>query len=178
VVWFHGSFTLPPPRRMDWAFYYDRNLRRWTLMHELLALPEVERAHAVVVFFPGQLAGEELRAFRALAATHPVWQVEDLAVLDLRVEGAARTAFRLAAVDRSGTGWARRWLEGPYPFPRLVRDHALDAQLVAFCAERPVSAPAPAPAPARSSVPAPGPLQGPVRGPKRTPKPGLGGRLR
>jgi hypothetical protein len=166
VLWFHGSFTLPPPRRMDWAFYYDRNLRRWTLMRELLTLPPAERAHAVVIFFPGQLVGEELQAFRALAATHPVWQVEDLAVLDLRAEGASRSAFRLAPVDRSGTGWARRWLEGPYPFPRLVRDRALDDQLAAFCTER------------RGAVPTPAGSSGHAPSPARGPKPGPGGRLR
>jgi Dolichyl-phosphate-mannose-protein mannosyltransferase len=159
VLWFHASFTLPPPRRMDWAFYYDRNLRRWTLMRELLTLPAAERAHAVVIFFPGQLAGDELGAFRALAATHPVWQVEDLAVLDLRVEGASRSAFRLAPVDRAGTGWARRWFEGPYPFPRLVPDRALDDQLVAFCTERPegVTAPAGRRMPAQRPAWRPGP---------------------
>jgi hypothetical protein len=172
VLWFHGSFTLPPPRRMDWAFYYDRNLRRWTLMRELLTLPAAERAHAVVIFFPGQLVGDELGAFRALAATHPVWQVEDLAVLDLRVEGASRRAFRLASVDRSGTGWARRWLEGPYPFPKLVRDRALDDQLAAFSTERRGGVAAPA----GSSVPVPGPVRGPAWRPR--PGSGSGGRSR
>ena len=143
VLYFHSSFTLPPPVRMDWAFYYDRDLRRWMQMRELTTLSSAARAHAVVIFLPDQLARDELATFRALAATHPVWQVEDLAYLDLRVAGKGREAYRLAPVDRSRTTWVRRWLEGPYPFPRLVRDSDLQSRLVALGAAGPSIGPLP-----------------------------------
>jgi Dolichyl-phosphate-mannose-protein mannosyltransferase len=135
VLYFHSSFAYPPPRRMDWAFYYDRDLRRWAELRELQALPARERAHAVVILLPEQLGRDELRAFGALATQHPVWQIEDLAALDLRVFGRRTEAFRLAPVDRSRTSAWRRWLEGPYPFPRLVRDGALSTRLDARIAE-------------------------------------------
>ncbi len=134
VLHFHSSFAWPPPHRMDWAFYYDRDLRRWASLRGLLSLTPSEQRRAVVIVHPDELHGDELRAFAELGARHPVWQIQNLAAIDLRVDGARRDAYRLGPVLVPPPGvlpGVRRWLEGPYPFPKLIRDPVAVARLEA-----------------------------------------------
>ena len=88
VVYFHFTFPSPPPSRMDWAFYYDRDLARGAVLRVLQALPPERQRRAVVILVPGALSGDERRAYAELARQHSVWQVDDLALLDLRSQQA------------------------------------------------------------------------------------------
>jgi hypothetical protein len=149
-LYLHPSFAWPPPHRMDWAYYYDRDLRRWTSMRELASLPAEQRKHAVGIFFPAELQGDELRALAELAAHHPVWTVDGMAVVDLRVDAASLDAYHVVPTDlgwmgrvprleklwggpkkkvpgavplgEPGRSFVEGWLMGPYPPPRLTRD--------------------------------------------------------
>jgi hypothetical protein len=131
VLYYYPSFTWTPPHRMDWAFYYDRDPRRGRNLRSLTMLSPGERQHAVAIFFESELWGDERKAFAELAARHPVFQVGDLAALDLRIEGARISAYRLAPPSTVGRGILRQWLDGPYPFPRLLPDPALQNRVAA-----------------------------------------------
>ena len=120
VVYFHPSFASPPPSRMDWAFYYDRDLRRSYPLRALLRLSPADRRHAVAVVLPRMLAGDELDAYFDLVQRHPVLHIEDLALIDLRLDGPDSRRFALRPVDRRRTSALGRWLEGPYPWPHLI----------------------------------------------------------
>ena len=52
---------------MDWAFYYDRDLRRGALLRPLQSLPRLEQARAVALFLPAYLTGDERKAYAELA---------------------------------------------------------------------------------------------------------------
>jgi hypothetical protein len=145
LLYFHTSFAYPPPYRMEWAFYYDRDLRRRMPLRQLTALSPEARRHAVAIFFPIGLRGDELRAFGELASRHPVFQVQDLAAIDLRTDEARVSAYDLAPVVRAGIG-IRGWLDGPYPFPKLLPDPSGGARLTAEIKEA-LKPPPPPPSP-------------------------------
>lgn len=147
VIYFHPSFAHPPPTRMDWAFYYDRDLARGALLDRFVHADRGTYRPGVIVLVPRLLSGVELRAYAELAVKHPILRVDDLALVDLRIEDAKLEVYRTAPPDRSHTSALRRWLEGPYPLPDLVEDaEAADAERALLTAAR---APAPGPAPAR-----------------------------
>ncbi|MEP6654025.1 MAG: glycosyltransferase family 39 protein [Myxococcales bacterium] len=171
VVYFHFTFPSPPPSRMDWAFYYDRDLARGAVLRVLQALPPDKQRRAVVILVPGTLSGDERLAYAELARQHPIWQVNDLALLDLRSQQAVPDlrAYVISPeplAARKATGALTRWLDGPYPWPRLVPDPqravAEQRQMQAALAARPM--PVVIPVPWRGVVlPAGGPS-----GPKRS----------
>jgi len=136
VLYFHTSFAWPPPHRMDWAFYYDRDQHRSATLRGLGFLTPAERSHALVILYPNTLGGDELRQFATLASHHPVWEVEDLAVLDLRTEGSRLEAFRIIAPTRAPSFSLPAWLEGPYPHPVLEADPKRAARLAALVKRR------------------------------------------
>lgn len=127
TIYFHHSFANPPPHRMDWAFYYDRDLRRDLPLRALQRLSPGDQGHAVAIVLPGSLSADELRTYAELALHHPVLHIDDLVMIDLRKDGPETRALAFAPVDRGHTGALRRWLEGPYPWPRLVPDVRLRA---------------------------------------------------
>lgn len=142
-IYFHPTHPWVPPHRMDWGFYYDRNVHRQVPLRSLLALSIPQRMHAIAVLMPQDLRGEDIRLFGELARQHPVWQVENLAAIDLRFDGASVEAYRVVPANRplprvvphSLSATMSEWLEGPYPFPRLERDPAAEARLRARIAE-------------------------------------------
>lgn len=198
-LYLHSSFAWPPPHRMDWAFYYDRNLHRWSSLRALTRLSAAERTHAVAVLFPNDVAGDEAQALAELTAHHTLWLVDGMAMLDLRAPGGGIQAYRLVPVDRGwmghvarldkqrrqpatgaagpmppawgpGASFVRRWMEGPYPAPRLERDPtaevALTQRLAKVVAPSAAVAPAPRVAPRGPAAAAPvrrTPARGPVR---------------
>ena len=160
TIYFHHSFANPPPHRMDWAFYYDRDLRRDLPLRALQRLSPGDRGHAVAIVLPGSLSADELRAYAELALHHPVLHIDDLVMIDLRKDGPDTRALALAPVDRGHTGALRRWFEGPYPWPRLVPDVRLRAadEALVHSTLAAATAPPPAPRPGRrpiSKAPAP-----------------------
>ncbi|MEO5767969.1 MAG: hypothetical protein ABIS92_06425, partial [Polyangia bacterium] len=100
-----------------------------------------------------------------LARQHSVWQVNDLALLDLRSQQAVPDlrAYVISPeplAARKATGALTRWLDGPYPWPRLVPDPqraaAEQRQMQSALAARPM--PVVVPMPWRGAVlPARGP---------------------
>jgi hypothetical protein len=122
---------------------------------------------------PMNLYGDELRAFAELARAHPVFMVDDLALIDLRKDGGDIRVFTVAAPGSTHTSVLEGWLVGPYPRPRLVADARRRAsidQLVqtALVARSPATAP-PTPAlrgpplhgdPRRTEAPTEAPLGG------------------
>ena len=162
ILYFHSTFAYPPPPRMDWAFYYDRDLRRGFPLRALQRLTPAEQKHAVAIVLPASLWGDELRAYAELCRQHPVLHVDDLAMLDLRANGPATQVFTLAPVDRTHTSALRRWIEGPYPWPRLVPDAParVAADRLVQAALAPINVPATGPRPnaptlAKQLVPGP-----------------------
>ncbi|MBC8133233.1 MAG: glycosyltransferase family 39 protein [Deltaproteobacteria bacterium] len=130
VLYIHPTFANPPPSRMDWAFYYDRDLRRGVPLRMLNALSPIERSRAVVIFVPANLSADERQAYAELTKQHAVLMVADLAMLDLRSTRVETRAFALAPIApaaNDGRNALVRWIQGPYPWPRLVPDPARQA---------------------------------------------------
>jgi hypothetical protein len=127
IIFFHGSFANPPPTRMDWAFYYDRDLSRGALLRVLQGLPPADRERAVVLVVPASLGPDELRAYAELSRGHSRLIVSDLVMLDLRSGRTTTRAFRLESQGDARPHGIARWLDGPYPWPRLLPDPARQA---------------------------------------------------
>lgn len=152
VLHFQPAFAYPPPIRMDWAFYYDRDLRRGALLRPLQRLSPPQRNRVVALVQMNGLVGDELRAFAELASRHPVLHIQDLVMIDLRANRRDLLAYSITLPNNRGSsGPLRRWLQGPYPVPRLLPDarmRAADEQLIrATLATPPPPRPAPPPKP-------------------------------
>ena len=114
VLYFHRGFPGPPPHRMDWAFYYDRDMTRDVGLPAMLHLSPAQQSHAVALLLIGGMGPGELSAFATLANAHPFVRIDNLAFIDLRTSGRRFMAYRTAPAERTGEGHLRRWLEGPY----------------------------------------------------------------
>jgi hypothetical protein len=144
----------PPPHRKDCAFYYDKDIRARFPLRMLDRLTAAERARAVVIVLPANLQGDEALAYAQMARQHPTFRVGPYAAIDLRDDHARYDFFRM--VPEPSTSRLRRYLDGPYPWPRLVSDPmaatreaaALDDRLAA---DVPV-APTPPPSPPRRAL--------------------------
>ena len=151
VLYFHSSYAAPPPHRKDCAFYYDKDLRERFPLRALERLSAAERARAVVIVLPGNLQGDEALAYAQAARKHPTFRVGPYAAIDLRSDRPAYDVYRLVPEPKPSR--LRRYLDGPYPWPRLVADPAaaeretaaLDVRLAG---DAPLAPPAPVP-PAR-----------------------------
>ncbi|MES1164466.1 MAG: glycosyltransferase family 39 protein [Verrucomicrobiota bacterium] len=175
VLYFHPTYANPPPGRMDWAFYFDRDLRRGSTLRLLQGLPPAQQKRAVALLSLPALGIDELRLFGDLARRHPVVHVQDLVMLDLRTDRSDLQAYSITPpVDRgAGSGAIRRWLVGPYPQPRLIPDAAqrnADQQLIqSTLALVPRAAVPPGPPVAAKATPLPvKKLPAPLRRPRQS----------
>lgn len=122
TIYFHASYSYPPPHRKDCAFYYDKDLRERFPLAGLERLTPAERARAVVVLAPGALGHDEAAVYARLALQHPVFRVGAWAMLDLREARARYELVRMAPPAPGARSGFRVYLDGPYPWPQLVAD--------------------------------------------------------
>lgn len=115
VAYVHGSFHL----RKELYFYLDRDIAFSPSLASVKALATPAQRQAFVLCSPRVMAPSERAIFDELALTHPVHQVDDFAVLDLRDPTPGRTVkqTRRSTQRRSAL---RRYFEGPYTRLELV----------------------------------------------------------
>lgn len=115
VGYIHGSFHL----RKELYYYLDRDIAFSPSLVSVKSLAAAAQQRAFVLCSPKAMAPSEHAIFDELALTHPVHQVDDFAVLDLRNSTPGRTIkqTRRSPLRRSAL---RRYFEGPYTRLELV----------------------------------------------------------